>query len=56
MKIRIPREVGEIWKEYEGSKVIWKVKFPNGIMTFNTKKMAEKWIKTFELKNIKEVN
>ena len=50
MKLRIPREVGEVWKEYEGSKVIWKVKFPKGIMSFNTKKMAMKWAETFDLK------
>ena len=42
-------EIGAIWKVKEGSKTIWKVKFPKGIMSFNTKKEAELWKKTFQL-------
>lgn len=50
------RKLGEIWKVKEGSKTIWKVQFPKGIMNFTTKKEAEKWSKTFckrEMKSIK---
>lgn len=43
------RNLGEIWKVKEGSKTIWKVQFPKGIMSFNTKKEATKWVETFEL-------
>lgn len=43
------REIGEVWKVKEGSKTIWKVQFPKGIMSFNTKKDALLWKKTFEL-------
>lgn len=44
------RELGQIWKVKEGSKTIWKVQFPKGIMSFNTKKLAIKWVETFNLK------
>jgi len=30
----------EVWKEKYGSKTLWKVQFPKGIMTFKTKKEA----------------
>lgn len=30
----------EIWKEKEGSKNIWKLQAPRGILTFDTKKEA----------------
>lgn len=43
------RNLGEIWKVKEGSKTIWKVQFPKGIMSFNTKKLAQQWIEAFEL-------
>ena len=43
------RKLGEIWKVKEGSKTIWKVQFPKGIMSFNTKKLAIQWIEAFEL-------
>jgi len=43
------RNLGEIWKVKEGSKTIWKVQFPKGIMSFNTKKLAMQWIEAFEL-------
>lgn len=34
------RKVNEIWKVKEGSKTLWKVQAPHGIMTYNTKKQA----------------
>ncbi len=34
------RELYEVWKELNGSKVWWKVQFPKGIMTFRTRKTA----------------
>lgn len=41
------KELGEVWKVKEGSKTIWKVQFPKGIMSFTTKREAEMWSKTF---------
>lgn len=41
------RELHEIWKEKRGSKTLWKVQAPKGILTFNTKKMAQKWVESF---------
>lgn len=41
------KELGEIWKVKEGSKVIWKVQFEKGIMSFTTKREAQKWSETF---------
>ena len=38
------RNLGEIWKEKEGSKIFWKVQFPNGVMSFYTKREAMKWV------------
>ena len=46
------RNLGEIWKVKEGSKIIWKVQFDKGIMSFNTKKEAIKWSETFYPKEI----
>ena len=40
-------ELGEIWKVKEGSKTIWKVQFNEGIISFNTKKSAEKCSRIF---------
>lgn len=37
------RNLGEIWKVKEGSKTIWKVQFPKGIISYTTKKEALKW-------------
>lgn len=36
-------KVNEIWRAKEGSKTVWKLQAPKGILTFNTKKMAIKW-------------
>lgn len=38
------RNVNDIWKIKEGSKIIWKVQCPKGILNFNRKKDAVKWI------------
>jgi hypothetical protein len=38
------RKIGEIWKEGN----VWKVQFPKGRMSFKTKKIAMKWVKTLE--------
>lgn len=38
------RELYEIWKELEGSKVIWKVQCPKGRLTFQRKKDAERFV------------
>lgn len=46
------RNLGEIWKVKLGSKIIWKVKFPSGIMSFNTKANAIKWQKQLQTKEI----
>lgn len=46
-------ELHDIWKEMEGSKVVWKVQAPHGILTFKSKKMAEAWVKSFV--NLKEI-
>ena len=40
---KIKRSVGDIWTEMQGSKKLWKVQFPKGIMTFDKKKTADKW-------------
>ena len=36
------KKLGEVWKEKEGSKTIWKVQFTKGIMSFKTKREATK--------------
>lgn len=38
------RNINEIWKVKEGTKTIWKVQAPKGILSFQTKKAATKWI------------
>lgn len=40
------RQLNEVWKEMEGSKVVWKVQCPKGILTFRTKKLAYKWVES----------
>lgn len=42
------RRLHEIWKAQEGSKVVWKVQAPKGILTFRTKKMATTWVRKME--------
>ena len=42
------RQLHEIWKEMEGSKVVWKVQAQKGILTFKTKKMATRWVESFK--------
>ena len=38
----------EIMKVKEGSKTLWKVQAPKGILTFNRKKDAIKWVESFK--------
>lgn len=38
------RELNEIWKVKEGSKTLWKVQAPKGILTFFRKRDAEAWV------------
>ena len=40
----VERKLGEMWKVQEGSKIWWYVKFPKGVMSFTTKKMAMRWV------------
>ena len=42
------RKLHEIWKAYEGAKIIWKVQAPKGILTFKTKKQATTWVNKLE--------
>ena len=42
------RNLGEMWKEREGSRTIYKVQFPKGIMSYATKREALKWVKQLE--------
>lgn len=52
MKTKIEREIGEVWKEKEGSKTIWYVKGFNNVVTYFYKKRdAEKLAEL--LKNMK---
>lgn len=44
--------LNDIWSEMEGSRKVWKVQAPHGILTFKTKKMAEAWVNSFV--NLKE--
>lgn len=37
------KKLNEIWKVKEGSKVLWKLQAPKGILTFRTKKQALAW-------------
>lgn len=41
------RQLHELWKVQEGSKVLWKVQAEHGILTFKTKRAAIKWIESF---------
>lgn len=36
-------EINELWKAKEGSKVVWKLQAPKGILTCKTKKEALAW-------------
>lgn len=38
------KKLNEMWKAQEGSKIVWKVQAPKGILTFNRKKDAEAWV------------
>lgn len=42
------RALHEICKTQEGSKIVWRVQAPKGILTFKTKKQAIKWVETFD--------
>ena len=41
------KKIGEIWKEKNGTRTIWKVQFDKGILTFGTKKQAQKISQAF---------
>ena len=41
------RKVGDIWKEGN----FWRVQFEKGIMSFRTKKVAMKWVKSLRSGN-----
>lgn len=41
------KKVGKIWKVKNGSKTIWKVQFDKGILSFATKKQAQKVSQAF---------
>ena len=38
------KQLNEIWKVKEGSKTLWKVQAPKGILTFEKKRNAIKWV------------
>ena len=38
-------QLHDIWKEQEGSKIVWKLQVPKGILTFKTKKKVEEFKK-----------
>lgn len=38
------RELYELWKVQEGSKIVWKVQCPKGRLTFKTKRDAELFV------------
>lgn len=40
--------INEIWKDKEGSKTVWKLQAPRGILTFYTKKRAEEIAEVFK--------
>ena len=42
------RQLHDIWKTKEGSKTVWKIQAPKGILTFNRKKDAIKWVESFK--------
>ena len=37
------RQVNEIWKEKYGTKTVWKLQAPKGVLTFTRKKDAYNW-------------
>jgi len=45
---KMKRQLHEIWKIKEGSKTIWKVQAEKGILTFNRKQDAIKWVESFK--------
>jgi hypothetical protein len=42
------RKLHELWKTKEGSKVVWKIQAPKGVLTFTRKKDAIKWLDSFK--------
>lgn len=42
-------KLNEMWKTKEGSKTVWKVQAPKGILTFKTKREAIKWTEAMKL-------
>jgi hypothetical protein len=42
------KKINEMWKVQEGSKTLWKVQAPKGILTFTRKKDAIKWVESFK--------
>ena len=42
------RSLNEMWKVQEGSKTIWKLQAPKGILSFTRKKDAIKWQQTMK--------
>ena len=38
------KQLNEMWKVKEGSKTLWKVQAPKGILTFVRKQDAIKWM------------
>ena len=42
------KQLHEIWKEKEGSKVFWMVQAPKGKIAFKRKKDAQKWVNSFK--------
>lgn len=49
------RYIGKIWSVKEGSKKIWKVQFPAGIMSFDKKNEAERWVNSLLIEYRREV-
>ena len=46
------KKVGEITRCKEGSKTVFKVQFPKGILTFKTLKVAKAWQEMLTAKNV----
>jgi len=42
------RKLHEIWSIKYGTKTLWKVQAEKGILTFNRKKDAIKWVESFK--------
>ena len=42
------KQLHEIWKEQEGSKIFWVVQAPKGRLAFKRKKDAIKWVESFK--------